>query len=276
MKHINANSVASYALAGALAAFMAPSAGMCADDIDLQEIVRNPVIGNYKGYAEFKMAHYDNARVIWETLAERGNPEASFNLGILHEDGLGVPANIEAAIAAYERAAIGGSSRAQYRLGLLYSGGAKISKDDVKAERWLTVAAAQGDKDAAAMLAQRAGVAGKPAEQAFFKAESLRAEGRNQEAVAIWTELARKGHPRARSRLAWMLESGQGIARNLEAAATLFRQAAEQGDADAQYALAVMLKTGKGQERDDVQAESWLRRAAAQGHGPANAALTTK
>ena len=244
-----------------------------AEEPDLVEIVRNPVIGNYKGYAEFKMAHYDNARAIWEALAQRGNAEANFNLGILHEDGLGVAQNIQAALAHYETAALAGSGRAQYRLGLLYSGSATVPRDEAKAGKWLAAAAAQGDKDAAALLARLGGAPGTPAQQDFLKAETLRAGGQNQEAVAIWTRLAGAGDTRSRSRLAWMLEAGVGISRDLDAAAKLFRQSAEDGDADAQYALGVMLQTGKGQALDPVQAEAWLRRAAAQGHGPAISAL---
>ena len=56
---------------------------------DLADVVRKPAIGLYKGYAEFKMAHYAEARQIWMALAERGMGEAWFNLGILAEDGLG-------------------------------------------------------------------------------------------------------------------------------------------------------------------------------------------
>ncbi len=70
-----------------------------------------------------------------------------------------------------------------------------------------------------------------------------------------------------------MAEAGQGMPRDLDRAAKLFRQSAEEGDADAQYALAVMLQTGKGQALNPVEAESWLRRAAAQGHQSATAAL---
>jgi uncharacterized protein len=244
-----------------------------AEEPDLVEIVRNPVIGNYKGYAEFKMGHYDAARAIWEALAQRGNAEANFNLGILHEDGLGVPQSIQAAVAHYERAAVAGSSKAQYRLGLLYSVGAKIPKDEAKADRWLAAAAAQGDKDATALLALRGGAARTQRDQDFLRAETLHASGQYQEAAAIWKRLAQEGDTRSRSRLAWMLEAGQGIPRNLDEAAKLFRQSAEEGDADAQYALAVMLQTGIGQALDPSQAQIWLRRAAAQGHGPANAAL---
>lgn len=244
-----------------------------AEEPDLVEIVRNPVIGNYKGYAEFKMAHYDTARAIWGALAQRGNAEANFNLGILHEDGLGVPQSIQAAVEYYEKAAVAGSSKAQYRLGLLYSVGAKIARDAVKAERWLAAAAAQGDQDAVALLAAHRGAAKTRKEQDFLRAETLHASGQYQAAVAIWQRLAQQGDTRSRSRLAWMLEAGQGIPRNLDQAAQLFRQSAEEGDADAQYALAVMLQTGKGQAPDPSQAEIWLRRAAAQGHGPAKAAL---
>ena len=250
-----------------------PASAVWAEEPDLVEIVRNPVIGNYKGYAEFKMAHYDNARTIWEALAQRGNAEANFNLGILDEDGLGVPQNIQAALSHYEKAAIAGSGRAQYRLGLLYSAGAPVPRDEARAGKWLAAAAAQGDMDAAALLAQLGGASGTPAQRDFLKAETLHAGGQNQEAVVIWSRLALSGDTRSRSRLAWMLEAGVGIPRNLDEAAKLFRQSAEEGDADAQYALGVMLQTGKGQALDPVQAETWLRRAAAQGNGPAIVAL---
>lgn len=249
-------------------ALAAPSRGA---DIDLAEIVRNPVIGNYKGYAEFKMANYANARTIWEALAARGNPEAHFNLGILEEDGLGGPADMERARAHYESAAIGGSSKAQYRLGLLYTTGGKLARDEAKAARWLAAAAAQGDRDAAALLDKAAG--GSPNERDFLEADTLRAAGRNAQAVAIWRRLAEGGHTRARTRLAWMLEAGTGIGRDLASAASWFRLAAEDGDADAQYALSVMLRTGKGQPQNALEADYWLARAAAQGHQSAKAAL---
>lgn len=239
---------------------------------DLAEIVRNPVIGNYKGYAEFKMGHYEEARVIWEALAQRGNREAHFNLGILHEDGLGVAQSMPQAVGHYERSAEAGSSKAQYRLGLLYSVGAKLPRDDARAKRWLTAAAAQGDKDAALLLAMRADGPQTPREQDFLRAETHHASGQYAQAATIWTRLAQDGDTRSRTRLAAMLEAGQGVARSLEQAAQLFRQSAEDGDADAQYAVAVMLQTGQGQALDPVEASIWLRRAAAQGHGPATAA----
>jgi TPR repeat protein len=240
-------------------------------EIDLVEIVRNPAIGNYKGYAEFKMGHYANAATIWQALAERGNAEANFNLGILNEDGLGTPADMAAALAHYEKSAQAGSSKAQYRLALLYAAGVKVPKDAIKAEQWLTAAAANGDSEAQSMLSnQKASAPPTTArDQEFERAALLHASGKYKEAAAIWQPLAQQGDARSQRRLAWMMETGQGMARDLDGAGKLFRQSAEAGDADAQYALSVMLQTGKGQVQDPAQAEIWRERAAAQGHGPA-------
>jgi TPR repeat protein len=251
----------------ALALALALPAAAWSQEIDLVEIVRNPAIGNYKGYAEFKMGHYANAATIWQALAERGNAEANFNLGILDEDGLGTQADMPAAIAHYEKSAQAGSSKAQYRLALLYTAGVKVPKDAVKAEKWLKAAAANGDSEAQAMLTKAATTA--PKDQDFQRAELLHASGKYADAAAIWQSLAQQGDARSQRRLAWMMEAGQGMQSDLDGAGKLFRQAAEAGDADAQYALSVMLQTGKGQPQDTAQAELWRQRAAAQGHGPA-------
>jgi TPR repeat protein len=82
-------------------------------EIDLNEIVRNSTMGNYKVYTKFKMARYGNACKIWQGLAQRDNAEANFNLGILYDDGLGVSQDMAKALLYYETAAIGGSFKAQ-------------------------------------------------------------------------------------------------------------------------------------------------------------------
>ncbi len=244
-----------------------------AEEPNLDEIVRNPVIGNYKGYAEFKMANYATARMIWEALAERGNAEANFNLGILYEDGLGVPKDMARALQYFERSAESGNQRAQYRLGLLYSAGGTVPLDPARSRKWLGAAAAQGDTDAAKLLAMRERAGADSRDDAYYRAEVLHVLGRNQEAAAIWKDLADAGDTRSRTRLAWLYEAGQGVPRDLDQAARLFRRSAEEGDPEAQYALAVMLQTGKGQRQNAAQAREWLKRAARQGHAAATAAL---
>jgi TPR repeat protein len=253
-----------------------PITELYADEIDLNEILRNSSMGNYKGYAEFKMGHYDNARKIWQALGQRGNAEANFNLGILYEDGLGVSQNLAQALLYYETAAINGSFKAQYRLGLLYFVGKTVPQDNIKAKRWLTQAAAGGDRDSIEMLEILSGASSSQRDKEFLRAETAHASSDYIQAANIWQRLADDNDTISRTRLAWLYEKGQGVNRDLKRAAVLFRQSAVDGDADAQYALAIMLRTGKGQPKDLQESELWLQRAADLGHRAAALALSNR
>ncbi|HET9701303.1 MAG TPA: tetratricopeptide repeat protein [Burkholderiales bacterium] len=252
-----------------LACMPALPAGAAVTDEDIEDALRNPALGLYKGYAEFKMGRYADARRVWEALAAKGNGEAYFNLGILAEDGLGTPQDMQQALRLYEQAARGGSRAAQYRLGLVYSTGGRVAKDPQKAEHWLTLAAQQGDTDAARRLEQLRGSAETP----FDRARRIEAEGSYAEAAALYRELSDAGNFRATTRLAWMHEAGRGLPKDLALAARLFRDAAGKGDPEAQYALAVMLATGAGQEKDEREARAWLEKSAAAGYPEAAKAL---
>ncbi|WP_374339984.1 tetratricopeptide repeat protein [Methyloversatilis sp.] len=245
---------------------------------DIDEAVRKPSWGLYKGYAEFKMAHYSDAKRIWAALAERGNGEAWFNLGILAEDGLGEPANAHEARRLYENGARAGSRNSALRLGLLLQGSKLGASDLDGARRWLKVAAEGGDREAATHLAAlddpQGG--GSVRDRELADARRFEAEGRHADAAAMYRKLADFGDVRGVTRLAWAYEAGRGVERNLREAARLFRIAAEQDDAEAQYALAVMLDTGTGQTRDVEEATRWLRASAAGKYPPAVQALQAR
>lgn len=244
-----------------------------AQDSTRADWLRNPAMGNYKAYAEFKMANYAFAREVWETLAEVGNGDALFNLAILAEDGLGEARNMAKAEALYTGAAQAGNFKAQYRLGMLYSAGQQLPRDVEKARVYLTLAAQGGDKDAIARLA----TLGQPSAPLtpYQQAEWFSASGRHADAAALYTGLADAGDHRAQTRLAWMFEAGRGVPRSLPEAARRFELAARAGEPEAQYALAVMHRTGQGRERDLTQSLAWLRRAAAQAYPAAVAALAS-
>lgn len=242
-----------------------------AQDSTAEDWVRNPSMGNYKAYAEFKMAHYDAARHIWETLAGLGNADALFNLAILAEDGLGEPKDIKKAEALYLTAANVGGFKAQYRLGMLYSTGGVLEKNMVKARQYLSLAAASGDKDAAARLV----TLDQPARPLsdFEEAEILASAGQHQQAATLYQSTSDAGNMVARTRLAWLYEAGRGVPRDLDIAARLFMQAAQAGNAEAQFAIAVMHRTGRGQPKNRDQAMVWLKQSAAQHYPAAEAAL---
>ncbi|MGV0983007.1 MAG: tetratricopeptide repeat protein [Limnohabitans sp.] len=244
-----------------------------AQDSDRADWLRNPAMGNYKAYAEFKMAHYTLAREVWQTLAEVGNGDALFNLGILAEDGLGEARDLSKAQALYISAAQRGNFKAQYRLGLLYSVGQLLPKDTEKARLYLSLAAQSGDRDAQGMLAHLDAPATPPTP--LQQADLWSASGEHAKAAALYRTLAAQQNASAQTRLAWLHEAGRGVPQNLAEAARLFALAATGGEAEAQYALSVMLRTGRGQDKDLAQSLLWLQRAAAQGHVSAVAALAS-
>ena len=260
-----------WAIIWAIAGFSAQAG---AQDSTSEDWIKNPAMGNYKAYAEFKMANYDTARHIWETLAGLGNPDALFNLGILAEDGLGESRDLKKAESLYVAAANAGGFKAQYRLGMLYSGTDPATRNLDKARHFLSLATEHGDRDAAARLASLDQPNRPPTE--FERAELLSNAGKHAEAAVLYKKLADAGDITAITRLAWMYEAGRGVERSLAEAARLFMQAAQAGDAEAQYAIAVMYRTGKGQVKDKEQSLIWLKHSAEQHYPAAIAALAAE
>jgi hypothetical protein len=87
--------------------------------------------------------------------ANDGSAEAQNDLGIMYENGSGVPQNYATAVTWYRKAADQGFATAQYNLGTMYEYGEGVPKDDAEAVRWYRKAAAQGDADAKEQLALR-------------------------------------------------------------------------------------------------------------------------
>lgn len=250
-------------LAALLATALPGPASAALSEDELADIVHNPSMGLYKGYAEFKMAHYDNARQIWQALVDKGNAEAWFNLGLLAEDGLGEDKNMVEALARYTRGAEAGSTKAQYRLARIYLDGQGVPADPARGEAWLARAAEGGDDAAKEELATlRAGI---PTD-AFVAARRLESSGNAAAAAEAYRKLSDAGDLRARTRLAWLYEAGRGVARDLARAADLFQSAAEGGNAEAQFALSVMYETGAGRPKDPATADRWLRKSADAGY----------
>lgn len=252
---------------------IATSSALAVDELteaEVADIAAQPSMGLYKAYAEFKMAHYNEARRIWEALAERGVAEAWFNLGILAEDGLGQARDGRQALEHYARGAAEGSVKAQYRLALLHIEGSIVEPDRQIAERWLEAAARDGHVDAARQLdVLRGGVE----VDDYLAIRLIESEGRVEEAAEAYQRLSEQGNVRARTRLAWLYETGRGVPRDLSQAAQLFESAATLGDAEAQFALSVMLRTGAGRAQDEEAAQAWLLDSARAGYPEAVAAL---
>lgn len=85
-----------------------------------------------------------------ESLANLGDARAQYNLGLLYDQGLGVPQSDALALRWYTQAAERGEPRAQYNLGIMYMNGQGTAPDPVQAYYWFSLAVAQGESKAPA------------------------------------------------------------------------------------------------------------------------------
>jgi TPR repeat protein len=104
-----------------------------------------PVRADYEaGLAAARAGDYPAAMREWRPLAERGHRDAQFNLGLLYENGLGVPADGAEAARWYRRAAEQQDRQAQAYLAEMYAKGLGVARDDIEALHWYRQAAERG------------------------------------------------------------------------------------------------------------------------------------
>lgn len=101
-----------------------------------------------KGVDAWQAARFDVAIAEWRPLAEKGDPDAQFNLGQAYRLGRGVPSDLKIAQSWYEKAAQQGHEQAQANLGLL------LYDNDQRKEAlpWIQKAALNGDARAQYVL----------------------------------------------------------------------------------------------------------------------------
>lgn len=81
-------------------------------------------------------------------LAQKGNVQALYQLGVLFNDGKGLQKDYSKAAQCYRKAAEQGHQKAQLYLGLLYQNGRGVEQDYKQAAQWLTKSAEQGEQKA--------------------------------------------------------------------------------------------------------------------------------
>ncbi len=99
------------------------------------------------GVDAYLRGNYATALSEWRPLAEQGNADAQYNLGLMYDKGYGVPQDYGQARQWYEKAAAQGKTNAQYNLGVLYHNGHGVPKNLVQAHKWFNLSAAKGDNN---------------------------------------------------------------------------------------------------------------------------------
>lgn len=121
------------------------SAFNLAGDIEMEIANESNESGNYM---------YALARQYYKYAARLGNGEGYKNLGVMYEEGLGMPQSVNEAFKCYKRAAELGNAQGQYYLATMYANGKGAPCDKQIARRWLEQSASQGHQEALDMLNQ--------------------------------------------------------------------------------------------------------------------------
>ena len=81
------------------------------------------------------------APLVTQALAEAGNAAAQYNLGVMYDNGQGVPQDDVEAVRWLRLAADQGYVSAQLALGVMYASGQGVPQDYVQAHMWFNLAA---------------------------------------------------------------------------------------------------------------------------------------
>lgn len=96
------------------------------------------------GWRAYNSSDYVTALSEWESLADAGNVDACFGMGLLYQNGFGVDMNDDQALKYYGLAAASGHAKAQYNLGIMHENGWGVPMDEDESIKWYTLAAEQG------------------------------------------------------------------------------------------------------------------------------------
>ena len=96
-----------------------------------------------EGVAAYERGDYETAFQEMLPLADQGNAKAQYNLGVMYDNGEGVPQDDAEAVKWYRKATEQGYAKAQNNLGLMYYNGEGVSQDYVQAHMWYNLAASR-------------------------------------------------------------------------------------------------------------------------------------
>jgi len=224
----------------------------------------------------------------WIRVAENGNADTRYHLGLMYAQGLGLESNVteaarwyaaaagqghakaqlalaylleaegsSKAVECYQLAAEAGLAGAQCALGRLYKNGGFLPRDPLKSQQWYARAADQGWPEALLALSQLL----------------------DSDTAALTFDYCRRaaegGDVQAMLALAKKLEQGTGCVRDLFQAFYWYEKAARAGNIEAACSAGVALFKGIGVKKDLEAAVIWLTKAAEEGDARAQWSLSS-
>lgn len=198
----------------------------------------------------FRNGRHAAAVELAKPLAEKGNPDALFLLGVASESGQGSEQSREKALEYYRKASEAGHKESTYRRCLILLNGDN-EKERAEARESLEKAA-KGDP----------AVAGRFLGEAWLRGR-LSKEPDYENTVLWWSNAAAAGDAVATQLLARLYEGAFGFPekKDLKKALEAYRKAAGLGNAGAMAAIGSRLLNGEESIRNEKEGREWLKKA---------------
>lgn len=141
-----------------------------------------------EGMAAYKAGRYKEAAKLWQPLADKGDANAQYNIGLLYRNGQGVKQDDRQALVWFSKAAQQGMLDAQYNTGLMYFEGRGVAASKPEAFEWWKLAAAKGHAPSQYNLG-------------VLYAYGIATGKDTAKALELWHKAAKQGHKGARKAL---------------------------------------------------------------------------
>lgn len=212
-----------------------------------------PPVAVDEAFAAFEAGKYMEAKTLAEQAVARNEAPSITLLGVLYEQGLGVPPDLAKAAEWYAKGAALGDVHAQFALGMMLVEGRGLKENKVKAAQFFELAAAKNHAIAIYNLA-------------LLYVEGIARPQDLNKAAELMERAAQLDHAAAQYDLAAFYKEGRGVAKDEQKAAYWLGKAAEAGLTNAELEYGIALYLGKGVKKDEPAGFSMLRRAAEEGN----------
>lgn len=244
----------------------------------LRQLVERADSGDAKSLYELATLHdrgfdtipVDSVRssALYLMAAEKGYAPAMNFIGFRYYKGEAVRRDIDSALYWIRKAGDAGDITAAANLGYLLTEGEEVPHDDEEAVKWLTIAAAQGVREAQFKLVDlmEDKWAALPMDSSLSLGIKYYTDKAPVVGIVLLSYAAEAGSPKAMALLGDAYSKGWGVPYDHQKAIDYFYQAAEGGDPSAQFIIAELLEFFPDNARNyDKDASYWYEQAAAAG-----------
>ncbi len=175
-----------------------------------------------RAIAAYDEKDYETAFPLLLSLADEGDADAQWRVGVMYDDGNGVAENDALAFEYTRSSAMQGNSDGQWRLGILYEYGRGVKSDDVMAAVYYTLSAEQGNTSGLYFLG-------------FMYRHGRGVQKDVDRAIDCYRRAAEKGNASSASTLGYMYELGEDVEQDYETALMYYEMALENTAEDSYY-----------------------------------------